>query len=55
MTGRQRVEAAFFPKGTPEIPAVICYEGIFVRDHWPELTACPWWYSGSPNLDQEIA
>ena len=41
MTGRERVEAALSPSGTASIPAVLCYEGILVRDHWDELTACP--------------
>ena len=54
MTGRQRVEAAFAGEGARHIPAVICYEGIFLRDHWKELTSCPWWYRHTPDADLQI-
>ena len=52
MTGRERIEAAFTPEGTPEIGAVICYSGIYHRDHWNDLTAEPWWalHSGDPEM-----
>lgn len=43
MNGRERVYAALSAEGTPEIPAVIPYEGIYLRDHWAQLTARPWW------------
>ncbi|MBN1583655.1 MAG: hypothetical protein JXA89_23310 [Anaerolineae bacterium] len=43
MNSREKFESAFSPHGAPEIPAVICYEGIFTRDHWPELSREPWW------------
>jgi len=55
VTGRQKIEAAFSPGGTPQIPAVICYEGIYVRDHWDQLTSCPWWYIHSPHVEQQVA
>jgi len=55
MTGRQKIEAAFSKDGTPEIPAVICYEGIFVRDHWEQLTSCPWWYQYAPDIGRQVA
>lgn len=45
------VEAAFSQEGTTEIPAVICYEGIYVRDHWEQLTSCPWWYQYAPDIE----
>ena len=54
MTGKERIEAAFTPAGTPEIGAVICYEGIYERDHWSQLTGHPWWYTHSPSLDDQI-
>jgi len=54
MTGREKIEAAFSPEGTREIPAVICYEGIYVRDHWDELTDCPWWYQFAPDLERQM-
>lgn len=54
MTGRERIELAFSEQGTPEIPAVICYEGIYIRDHWEELTSCPWWYQHSPEIEHQM-
>jgi uroporphyrinogen-III decarboxylase len=55
MTGRERIERAFAPEGTPEIGAVICYEGIYIRDHWAQLTACPWWYQMAPDTERQMA
>ena len=54
MTGRQRIEAAFSSEGTAQVPAVICYEGVFLRDHWSELTSCPWWYRLAPEADRQV-
>lgn len=54
MTGRQKIEAALSPDGTPEIPVVMCYEGIYIRDHWRELTAYPWWYQQSPDIERQV-
>ncbi len=55
MTGRQKIEAALSKHGTREIPAVICYEGIYIRDHWNQLTDHPWWYQQSPDTEHQIA
>lgn len=55
MTGRQKIEAAFSPQGTPEVAAVICYEGIYIRDHWSQLTDHPWWYQFAPDLERQLA
>lgn len=55
MTGREKIEAAFSDGGASEIPAVICYEGIYIRDHWDQLTSCPWWYAQSPKLEHQLA
>ena len=55
MNGRQKIEAAFSPEGTPEFAAVLCYEGIYMRDHWAQLTRQPWWADQSPNLDERMA
>jgi hypothetical protein len=54
-TGKSKIEAAFSPQGTDAIAAVICYEGIYTRDHWEALFDLPWWYSLSPNLEQQLA
>lgn len=55
MTGRQKIEAAFSENGTPEIPAVFCYEGIFVRDHWKQLNPYPWWYNQAPDIEKQMS
>jgi len=49
MTGRERVEAAFSSDGAPEFGAVTCYQGIFLRDHWEQVTDSPWWALHSPE------
>ncbi|MBM4039486.1 MAG: hypothetical protein FJ290_13320 [Planctomycetes bacterium] len=54
MTGREKVEAALSERGTAECPAVICYEGIYVRDHWAELTEYPWWFASEPDLERQL-
>lgn len=54
MTRRQWVADALAGRGDGAIGAVICYEGIFVRDHWDELTQLPWWYRVSFDLDQQL-
>ncbi len=55
MTGRKKIEEAMAATGTAQVPAVICYEGIYVRDHWRQLTAHPWWYAQSPDIEQQLA
>ena len=55
MTGRDKLRAALSGEGSQEIPAVICYEGIYIRDRWRELSSRPWWYRASPDLDQQLA
>ena len=53
MTGREKIEAAFSQGGAAELPVVICYESVFIRDHWPQLTSCPWWYLQSPDAERQ--
>ena len=55
MNSRERIDAALSPDGTLEIPAVICYEDIFVRDHWSELSPEPWWIQLVPDTEQQTA
>ena len=55
MRGRERIGAALSPGGSPECAAIIPYEGIYVRDHWEQLTACPWWYARSPRIEHQLA
>lgn len=54
MSGREKIEAALGETGTPEIPAVICYEGIYIRDHWNELVPYPWWYQFAPDIESQM-
>ena len=54
MTGKQKIEAAFSPGGTASIPAVICHEGIFIRDHWAQLVPYPQEYMDTPDVDLQI-
>ncbi len=54
MTGREKIEAAF-SDGSACGSAVICYEGIFIRDHWDSLAGADWWAQFSPDLDEQVA
>jgi hypothetical protein len=54
MTGRNNIEAAFAPEGTADFGTVICYEEIYVRDHWDQLTAHPWWYQYAPDIERQM-
>ena len=54
MTGREKIEAAFSKQGTNEIAAVMCYEGIYIRDHWKELTTSPWWHINEPDIERQM-
>ncbi len=54
MTGSERIEAAFSTAGARETPAVICYEGICIRDHWDEITDSPWWYRESLDVERQM-
>jgi len=53
MNGRERILAALSPEGSPEIPAVICYESIFIRDSWDDLAGLPWWYAEAPDIPRQ--
>ncbi len=54
MTGKEKILAAFSKEGTPEFGVVICYEGIFIRDHWSQLTDSPWYTPYKPDLEANI-
>jgi len=54
MTGRQKIEAALSDDGTPEVPAAICYEGIYFRDHWDQVTSHPWWYQFDSDIEHQL-
>jgi hypothetical protein len=55
MNGRQKMEAAFSERGTSEVPAVLsCYEDIYQRDHWDNLTQCRWWHREAPGVETQM-
>jgi hypothetical protein len=54
MTGRAKIETALAPSGARDFGAVICYEGIYIRDHWEQLTTCPWWYQHVPDIEPQM-
>ena len=53
--GRQKIEAALSRDGSPEFAAVICYEDIYFRDRWRDLTDYPWWYAQEPDISRQLA
>ena len=55
MTGREKIEAAFSADGARELPVVICYEGIFTRDHWEQVSSHPWWFRQAPDIARQVA
>ncbi len=55
MTGRYLIEAALSREGARDFPVVICYEGIYFRDHWDRLCDLPWWYAQSPDVEHQKA
>lgn len=50
MTGKEKLRTALSRDGAREIPAVLCYSGIYYRDHWAQLTRQPWWAASSPDM-----
>lgn len=55
LTGRQKIEAAFSSEGSREFAATDCWEYVFIRDHWDQLTASPWCDQYSPDLERQTA
>ena len=53
MTGRQKILGALSPQGSRELPVVICYPSVFIRDHWKELTSLPWWYLHETDIERQ--
>lgn len=54
MTGREKIIAALSDQGTGQFPAILPYEGIYIRDCWDKLTDLPWWYPQSPDLKHQM-
>jgi hypothetical protein len=55
MTGCEKILAALSADGSPEVPVVFCYPGIFERDHLVELTDLPWWYGDETDPARRAA
>jgi len=55
LTGRQKIEAAFSREGSQEFAAVDCWEYVFIRDHWDQLTTSPWYDQYAPDLERQTA
>ncbi|MEW6752160.1 MAG: uroporphyrinogen decarboxylase family protein [Candidatus Latescibacterota bacterium] len=55
MTGREKVASALSGEGARQLGVVLCYEGIYVRDHWSQLTDAPWWHQHAPEVDWQVA
>ena len=43
MTSREKMFAAMAEGLRGNFPVVIPYVGIFLRDHWDQVTDQPWW------------
>jgi len=55
LTGRQKIEAAFSREGSQEFAATDCWEYVFIRDHWDQLTSSPWYDQYAPDLERQTA
>lgn len=54
MTPLRRMQLAIDRGPLQEIPVVICYLGIFLRDHWQQVTDKPWWALRSPDIADRL-
>lgn len=54
MSGRKRMFQAITEGVSEEVPVVLPYIGIFLRDHWEEITTKPWWIQNSWDLKSRI-
>ena len=54
MTGKEKIQCAFSKDGSDEFAVVICYEGIFIRDHWSTLTSYPWYTVHLTDIKSQI-
>lgn len=49
----QSILSALSPEGSEQMPVVIPYEGIYLRDHYPKLFSVPWWYAFSLDMGRQ--
>ena len=57
MTGKEKMFAVMSGTVANQFPVVIPYLGIFLRDHWEEVTDVPWWavYTGDIEANLQVA
>ena len=54
MTGRDKLIGILKGERARAFPVVLPYIGIFLRDHWDEVTRVPWWAVADGNLDASL-
>jgi len=51
---KEKILQAMTDSLSGDFPVVVPYMGIFVRDHWEELTSKPWWVMNLLDLDKRL-
>jgi len=54
MTGREKMTRMLEGGARGEIPVLLPYLGIFMRDHWKQVTDVPWWAIQDGNLETSL-
>jgi uroporphyrinogen-III decarboxylase len=51
MTPRQRALAALSGSQPDQLPVMVPYQSILIRDHWEQLTRQPWWLLAGYDIE----
>ncbi|MFQ6039836.1 MAG: uroporphyrinogen decarboxylase family protein [Candidatus Poribacteria bacterium] len=54
MTSKEKMFAVMDGAEATEFPVVIPYLGIFLRDHWEEVTEVPWWAVRTGDIEANL-
>lgn len=54
MTSKEKMFAVMDGVEVREFPVVIPYLGIFLRDHWEEVTEAPWWAVRTGDIETNL-
>jgi uroporphyrinogen-III decarboxylase len=54
MTSKEKMFAVMDGAEVMEFPVVIPYLGIFLRDHWEEVTDVPWWAVRTGDIEANL-
>ncbi len=54
MTSKEKMFAVMDGDEVTEFPVVIPYLGIFLRDHWEEVTEIPWWAVRAGDIETNL-